>query len=88
MISNILLDLQATVNNPTFRWPVVDENTKGVIIEGYKFTLILSDMELGVPNQVTINDADNFPIELPEHQIMCLMDWVMENVIPNYLVMN
>lgn len=93
MISNILLDLQATINNPLFGWPEISDNntgfkTNGIIIEGYKFTLVLSEFELGIPNMVSVMDSDGFDVSLLDHEAMCLIDWVMANVVPNYMVMN
>jgi hypothetical protein len=85
MNSEIILDLQATINNPGFRWPLGFD----IKIEGYKYTL---EVEIDNPYiadfSFSVRDADEQPYETDYATVMCLRDWIATNVLPHYLVLN
>lgn len=84
---DILMDLNATICSPSFDWgnslnPII----RGVIIEGFKFTLACS----GIPFQMSVSvyDADNYLIDLPRKDCTLIREWVKENIVPKTLNQN
>ena len=87
MNSDILLDLQATINYPKFRWP--SDKNGSIEINGYKYKLTVDIEDFFVPSfSFSIQDSDELPIETDSGTVMCVRDWIATNVLPHYLQLN
>ena len=65
-----------------YQWP----EHSNIVIEGFKYTLTVSIENIEEMSFFFgLKDEDEFVIELDQSDVCQMRDWIMTNVIPNYL---
>ena len=82
--TEILLDLNATIINPEFYWP---EYTSIIGLKGFKYSIWINNAKTNVFG-FRIHDSDDFEIDLDPNSIFIIRDWIVENVLPHYLILD
>ena len=81
--TDILLDFQATVNNPSFEWN--KGPSRHFMLNGYKYDLVATISPLGSLESFQVLDSDGDVIKFDKSSQMCIVDWIMVNAVPHYI---